>query len=338
MKIIQLIDSREVGGIETHVHLLSKTLMKDQHDVILIFMKDYGDHAIEKKLTEDKISYCKLRGSGFSLARLLRKENPDIIHTHGYKAGIIGKILGFLLRLNVVSTYHSGDLGKGRVRIYTFLDNLLSVLCTPLVVSQEIAKGLYKTAYVVKNFVDIPTQKSRKNKCSSIGFVGRLSEEKGPDLYIEIAKLFPSIQFHIFGDGVMKKKLQSVSTENCTFHGHIAEVRHAWSKIDLLCMPSRREGLPMAALEAMASGVPVLASNVGALPNVIETYENGFIADAENVQDFQEKITLWVKCGALRRFEISQKAYNTIKENFSAEKEIKNITSIYKTVLSGGLD
>jgi len=337
MKIIQLLDSREVGGIETHVHVLSKTLMKEQHDVHIVFTKDYGDHGLEKKFKEDDVVYSKLDGSILTLLRFLHIKKPDILHTHGYKAGIIGKILGGLLGFRVVSTYHSGDLGKGKVRLYTWLDNILSVFCTPLAVNQEIAKNLYNEVYVVKNFVDIPLQKLKKSKCSDIGFVGRLSEEKGPDIYIALAKLFPALTFHVFGNGVMEDDLKSMATENCIFHGHVDDVSQAWNKIDLLCMSSRREGLPMAALEAMASGVPVLASDIGALPDLIKTYENGFIAEAESINDFQEKITLWIKCGTARRLEISCKAHETIKNNFSAEVEIKNIISIYAKTLNGGL-
>jgi len=79
-----------------------------------------------------------------------------------------------------------------------------------------------------------------------------------------------------------------------------------------------------------------LASRVGALPDVIKTYENGFIAETENIKDFKEKITLWIKCGSARRLEISCNAHETIKKNFSADNEIKNLISIYKQAYRGG--
>ena len=332
MNIIQLLDSREVGGIETHVHILSQALKSNNQSVTVVFFKNYGDHALETKLKESKINYYKLDGSLRSLVNFLFRQRPDILHTHGYKAGIVGKLTGIFFKFKVVSTYHSGDPGQGNVRIYTLLDNVLSIFCTPLAVSDEIAQGIGKKARVIKNFVDTSVSPYNKKDSSSIGFVGRLSEEKGPDLFVEISKMFPSIKFHIFGEGIMRQNLQKEALTNCTFHGHIYDVTKAWKEIDMLCMPSRHEGLPMAALEAMARGIPVLASDVGALPDLIDTYENGFISKKGDLGDFKEKIMLWIKCGPEKRSKMSKKAHNTIKYNFSADREIENIINIYKGV------
>ncbi len=101
----------------------------------------------------------------------------------------------------------------------------------------------------MNNFVSIANQHCRYKQ---IAFVGRLSHEKGADRFIDIARHIPDIEFSIYGDGPEKPRLIENAPANVIFHGHQNDMDAVWCNISALVISSRYEGLPMAALEAMA--------------------------------------------------------------------------------------
>lgn len=330
-RIIHFVDSSALGGIETHIHLISKHLKRSNHDVEVLFFNNYGEHPLEKKLLDDRIKYKKLNGSVWSIIKHLRNTYCDVLHTHGYKAGIIGKILGFALRIKVVSTYHSGDIGTGIVKYYTKIDEALSPLCTPLSVSKEIQNRLPVTSTLIKNSVEVPARKTLPEKYNNIGFVGRLSHEKAPDIFLNIAKHRPDIAFHLYGDGDMRLTLEKESPKNLIFHGFCSDMSKVWSEIDLLIMPSRQEGLPLAALEAMSRGIPLIASNVGDLPQLITDQKNGYLCEKENLDDFKNTLDHWYKLSTETKKLVSHNAYKRVRDDYNIEHEIQNLILIYNT-------
>jgi len=328
-RIIHFVDSSGIGGIETHIHLISKHLKKNNLDIEVVFFNDYGEHPLEKKLLDDEIRYKKLNSSIWSIMRYLKSSRCDVLHTHGYKAGIIGKLLGLFLRIKVVSTYHSGDLGTGIVKYYTKLDEALSFLCAPLSVSKEIQNRLPVNSVLIKNSVEVPALNIFPSKINNIGFVGRLSHEKAPDIFLSIAKHRPDIAFHLYGDGEMRADLEENAPKNLIFHGFCSDMSKVWSEIDLLIMPSRQEGLPLAALEAMSHGIPLIASNVGDLPKLITNEKNGYICEKENLDDFTSALDQWNELSAKEKKSVSYNAYKRIRDDYNIEHEIQNLISIY---------
>lgn len=112
--------------------------------------------------------------------------------------------------------------------------------------------------------------------------VSRLSPEKGIDILLEAARKLPEIDFLIAGDGPEREILENSSSPNVTFLGFVKDIPDLLSQADVLCVPSRSEGLGLAALEAMAAGVPVVASRVGGLPEVILDGETGLLFTSED--------------------------------------------------------
>lgn len=181
----------------------------------------------------------------------------------------------------VVSTFHNGDQGQGLVKLYTFFDRVTSRLSTNIAVSPDIAKRLSSPVTLMNNFIEIPktieTTKGRLKKNRKIAFVGRLSYEKGPDLFLHLAKHQPDLPFTIYGGGSMLEALKAIKTNNIRFAGLVSRMDQYWTNISLLCITSRQEGLPLVALEAMAHGIPVLSFHLGALPELIKNDINGWI-------------------------------------------------------------
>ena len=110
-----MLDSRSFGGIETHVLELAKGLAKFQIDVEVVFLANYGNHPLLPLLKEHGISFRVMNWGIFSLALALIKEQPLLVHTHGYKADIYGRLAGFLASCTLVSTFHAGEVLSGKL-------------------------------------------------------------------------------------------------------------------------------------------------------------------------------------------------------------------------------
>ena len=136
-----------------------------------------------------------------------------------------------------------------------------------------------------------------------VGFSGRLSVEKAPDIFLEIAKLSGSTNLHFVmtGSGPMESDLvREIDTLlpniKFTYLGLVDEVSKYVASYDVLVLPSRIDGRPLIVMEALALGVPVIASNVGGLPNLVIDGVNGYLLKELNPSGFYNKIQLLASC------------------------------------------
>jgi glycosyltransferase involved in cell wall biosynthesis len=322
-----LLDSRAMGGIESHVAQLAEALVGADIAVEVLFLQDHGSHPLKQRLSTAGIKWSVLSGTLTSLLRRLKKDRPTILHTHGYKSGILGRVAARLQGIAVASTYHAGEIGRGRMSAYDFIDCWTGFLAhSRIAVSQAIAERIPSKANVIDNFVRLPSSPSTGDQ---IAFVGRLSEEKAPDLFVELAARLPTEQFHIYGDGPMRDSLMDGAPANVMFHGVQAEMESVWPRIGLLIMPSRHEGLPMAALEAMSHGIPVAASAVGGLPNLIAEQQNGYLYRVGDLDALENCIRAWRSNAETRSF-LSANALGTIETRFSPRAVLPKILDQYR--------
>ena len=329
--IILMLDSRRPGGIESHVYQLAHGLKNFRKKVIVVFIKNYGYHPLREALIKEGIPTISLKLSVLSLWSLMRNSKSSTLHTHGYKAGIMGRIVAYLTNTPVTSTFHMGELPKGKLIVYDWLDrHTAAIASTVFSVSTLISKRLPIKSRIIDNFVNTRNLKISTGK--QIAFVGRLSYEKGADYFLEITKRFPNQRFHIYGDGPEAEKLQSIASINTIFHGLQSNMSTVWEKIGLLVMPSRNEGLPLAALEAMARGIPVLASNVGALDQLVKEDKNGWLIPSGNMDDFSEKVDFWIHMSLTKRTTLKIAAQKTIKQRFSSDIVIPKLIKSYKEI------
>ena len=330
-EICLLIDIRAVGGIETHVINLAKGLQHYNHHVSIIFYTDYGIHPLEQYLIAEDLKFIKLDGSLSSLFYYLKHHNIWLLHTHGYKAGVLGRLFSFCLGIPVISTFHAGEPGHGKTWFYNKIDLLSSYFSDRIAVSQAVASTLPAPTKILNNFVSTPTRIISDTKIGgAIAFVGRLSYEKSPDIFIQLAAHFPLQQFDIYGDGPMRESLQEQAGSNVHFHGAVDSMDPYWPKIDLLCIPSRFEGLPLAALEAMSQGVIVSASEVGALPKLIQHKENGYLSSRNNLDLMVKNIRQWLLLDNEQRVKMAHLAQQQIRDNYSSEAVIPQVVKCYQ--------
>jgi glycosyltransferase involved in cell wall biosynthesis len=289
-----LLDAAGMGGIEKHVMILCRALNDSGLPAEIVLMADHGRTLCLEMIRAEGLPHRVLPGSAFELVRALGQARPRLVHTHGYKAGIVGRIASRIRSIPCVSTFHAGERAPFPVGLYQRLDEALACLAHPISVSPEIAQRLPWASTVIANFVPAPESPCSGALPRTIVFVGRLSAEKGPDIFCEIAERNAGrAQFDVYGDGPMRAQLEARYGNTVHFHGHVADVGAIWREAGLLMITSRAEGLPMACLEAMSHGVPVAAANVGALTGVLQHGRAGWLFEAGDIEGACDALAAW---------------------------------------------
>lgn len=249
-------------------------------------------------------------------AALLDQTLPVVLHSHGFKALIACYLMqGHRPHIHT----HHGDTGHTlKVRIYEKIAMQTMKTCNHVIaVSHKMKKELdqklapYKKITVIENMLSLSNaakiRSERMNKDDhekiELIFVGRLSPEKGLMNFLEVFKLNSfKDNFHltVLGDGservIVEKFIEDHQMKNLvTLHGFVSDPSSYFVKSDVLIMPSLREGLPMTLIESLASGVPVLANNVGAIASIVTHDHNGYFAKDLSLQSWDDALNVTVK-------------------------------------------
>jgi glycosyltransferase involved in cell wall biosynthesis len=326
-----LLDSRGAGGIETHVAELAEGLAEAGERPRVLFLQDHGPHPLRDRLAAARIPQEVLAGGFTPLARRLRGGRPRLLHTHGYKANLLGRAAARLARVRVVASFHAGERPTGAVGLWDAADRWTSCLGGRIAVSAPIRARIPWGAVLVPNFVALPATVSVPGP-ATVAFVGRLSPEKGPDLFCDLAALLPGLGFEAFGDGPMRGACELQAAGRVRFHGARPGMGDAWSGIGLLAITSRAEGLPLAALEAMAHGVPVAAFAVGALPALIRDGVDGFLAPPGDLDALAQRIRRWAGLSQDARAAMGKAARAAIATGYGREAGIARMRHAYGLV------
>jgi glycosyltransferase involved in cell wall biosynthesis len=152
------------------------------------------------------------------------------------------------------------------------------------------------------------------------------------DLADQARRSAPGLAFHLYGDGPMRTALGN--REGVVFQGARAGMGDAWADIGLLAVTSRAEGLPLAALEAMAHGVAVASFAVGGMPDLIAHGLNGFLAPAGDVGALAQHVAAWQRLGAEGRARLARAAIATIRDRYSRVAGVNRVVAIYDAVIA----
>lgn len=321
------IDARQVGGIEVHITHLASDLLARGLEVTIVLVADHGMTPFVALLKQQGLPYRVCHNSQDFVRVLARQPGFVLLHTHGYKAGILGRLTAWCSGKPVVSTFHSGDEGEGWLKFYSWLDRITARFAKCIAVSEPIARRLPVSSTVISNFVPMPAAPAAVAG-NRIAFVGRLSPEKGPQAFCQLAALCPGGDFHLYGEGPLMGELSVQYGDRVAFHG-FRKMADEWQQIDLLCITSRFEGLPLVALEAMAHGIPVCTFAVGGLVSLIDNKSNGWLVAPGQVHDMADIVNYWLRSDERVRGAMSRAARQTIARGYSVNHRVSDILAVY---------
>ena len=310
MKVLHAMAPARAGGLESVVVQLTAGLRARGHDVQVAAVLAPGTeqgHPVVQTLHDRGVPVHVLvlgtrdyLGERRAVRALLQTTNAAVLHTHGYRAdAVLGDVARKAGVANVM-TLHGFVGGTRRGRLYEWLQIQASRWASGVVaVSTPIAErlrahGVTRNVHLIRNAVAPAQQALERNEVRRIfglpvdvpliGWVGRVSHEKGPDLFIEaLARVPDAIHGAVIGDGpelrTVRQRAQELGiTARLHCLGMIAEASRYLSAFDGLALTSRTEGTPMILLEGMWAGVPIVATAVGGVPDLLSEHDAALCA------------------------------------------------------------
>lgn len=364
LRVCQLITELGPAGAERCVYELSRRLDKDRFDVQVVALRD-GEVAewLEKagiKVTvlgvHSKFDVIKLG----KLARLLRREQIDLLHTHLFHADLAGRPAAYLADVpHVVHTIH---VAEARFRPWQFAySRLMANACDRLIcVSDSVYEfhprrtGLPNWRYsVIPNGIDANAfthdtsarKRLRKEWGLSddqpcLAFVGRLDYQKGIDTLMAAVSHLGArgapIDLVVAGNGSQRRIVSNFikhgeGGSQCRMLGFVSDVRSLLSAADLVVMPSRWEGLPIVAVEAMSAGLPVIATRVAGLKEVVVDGETGLLIEPNNGAVLADTIESLLGDAELRK-KLGQAGRARVLEHYSIAANIAAHEKLYEEI------
>jgi len=295
-----------------------------------------------------KHPYYSFLESILKLCNIVTQHRIDILHSHSQFADIAVFLMKIFGKIKIiVRTVHDGYPVEWRKRpLRRFL---LTNLFYPIVFNAEIgvanhivdrlnsrfiARFLHRKALYICNAIDLSRFQSvdkypelRVEDAFVVGSIGRLTEGKGYEVLLEAAQLvlkkMPRVKFIIIGEGdainVLKKKSVDLGIERqVIFTGARIDVEHLLRQMDVFVLPSFWEGLSTAILESMASGIPIIATNIPGNREIIEDLVNGLLVPPGDALQLADAILTALQNRDLR-IKLSQNALDTVK-HFSIQR------------------
>lgn len=376
VKIAYILTPVEFGGSEKVNLTFLRNTNRERFDIHLILLVrpwendnlftrlvEEADYSVSRipvavKQRHEGVDYFRVARCILYLYRIMRQTKFDLVHTHGYFADIIAMPVCKLLGVPQISTCHGFISNDSTLKLYNLLDKIILRFCEKIIaVSSEIMNDLVRSridesrivviqnavqsSYRNREFEDHRVDNRRRLSVDRdvfvMGYVGRLSEEKGVRYLIHAASLLKkdkeSFKLLILGDGPKRYELETLARlqgvdENIEFLGFQNDIEKWLPALDAFVLPSLSEGTPMALLEAMSAGLPIVATAVGGVPGVVSDGVNGFLVEPGDVYGLKEKMLALYENAELRN-KLSAGALNTVKENFNAYDWCRKIEGQY---------
>lgn len=294
--------------------------------------------------------------TAWRLRRVLRDRRPKNLHTHGWDADVIGALarLGCgvkqVVHLHVTPEWLSSNTARHRFRRWVSKWALTAGDSEILAVSNAVREHwtacigeLLPVVQVVHNGVDVskylPVAEKGCNQQTVIGVAARLVPMKGIEYLIDSLCLMNRNEFqwilHVAGDGGSRADLERSVSKNglsnrIRFLGHLDDIERFYRSLDIYVQPSiSTEGLPLTILEAMASGLPVVATTVGGSPEAIRDGIDGFLVPPRDPEGLRQALERLLRDGVLRQ-SMGQNARQRVTELFSLERCARRVMAVYQ--------
>ena len=297
-----------------------------------------------------------------AIVRLVRDNDIDIIHSHEYKTDLLGLLASRKTGTKIVTTAHGWISNTWRSKLYLWAGKRILrwfdyVIAVSPLIEQEIRArgvrsdrvGLIHNAIVMENYVPADVQPGFLRKRFSIpagtrivGNIGRISPEKGQGDFVKAAlRILGSrndMCFVLVGDGPDMQSLQQQVSERelddkIFFTGHVTDVRPVLRDLDIMALTSYTEGFPNVVLESICMGVPVLATDVGGVAEIVTDGETGILVSPGDVEGIATGL-LSLADDPHAGEEMVVNGRRRIVDDFSFSQRIAKVEDVYRRVLS----
>ena len=305
------------------------------------------------------------------LARLIRRERPDILHTHTAKAGTVGRVAAILAGKHkppiVVHTFHGhvlrGYFGPLRSWFFRMLERWLAAHTTALIaVSPQVRDDLVALGVapaerfaVIRLGVELgeriaPEKNGRAESRRylgipeerfAVGWIGRMTAVKRTD---DVLVAFKGLRdagveamLCMVGDGPDRPHLEQRAHElglmrDTLFLGYQEDVAPFYAAFDALVLPSSNEGTPVSVIEALAAGRPVVATRVGGVPDVVQEGVDGFLVDPGATDDLADRLAQLARDAGLRE-RMGAAGRNRVLPRYAVDRLVDDVDRLYRSLL-----
>jgi glycosyltransferase involved in cell wall biosynthesis len=306
----------------------------------------------------------RLRAAARELTALLRDQEADIVCSHGYKADLLGWWSARRCGIPIVAVSRGWTWENRKVRTYEAIDRYLLRWVDQVVCVSEGQAAKVRQAGVPEQNVSVIRNAIRAERFGTrrpaarevlqglfpsprrliVGAAGRLSPEKGFDVLIRaaatIAEADRSIGFVLFGDGPLRDELarriaDAGLADAIVLAGHRKDLDDLLPHLDLSVLPSYTEGLPNVVLEAMAAGLPVVATAVGGTPEVVVEGETGYLIPPGDASALAARIKELLACESTRRT-LGERGRLRVQECFAFETQARDYRSLFAQLENRG--
>jgi glycosyltransferase involved in cell wall biosynthesis len=353
IKVLHVIARMNVGGTARYVGELVKNIPESKLATGYVQGSEVEDSCVSELPTirinhlGRKVSLINDYKAWRELRAIVRTHKPEIIHTHTFKAGLIGRLVSGSHKH--VHTFH-GHLFEDNSfspivrKVIRLAERLLAHRSDVLVsVGLNVGEALREAGIGVgQKWVSIPPGVkalpiSDKKKARQlirapesgilVGWMARMTSVKNPYLLLQVAAQLPGIQFVMAGGGDLLQAVRVSAPANVKVIGW-TDAAIFWSAVDIAISTSDNEGMPIALIEAQLAGVPVIATNVGSNSEVIKDEVTGLITN-KNVESLVSAIHRFISIpGLIETF--GYKGKERASKEFSPEKMIRNHVALYE--------
>ena len=286
-------------------------------------------------------------------------EGADVVHTHDRRAGLFGRLAGRLRGARVVHTLHGmpeeiaarigredapdpPGVSRGRIawllQGYLRIESALTRLGHVVAPSQAMADFMVtngfpsRLVHVIPYGIEATGDVRRPERDALVaGVAVNLEYWKGIDVLLDAARLVEEpLRLEIYGVGSLREELERRAEGlEARFHGFVPDMCGPLAGLDVLVQPSRADNLPLSILEAMASGLPVIGTRVGGIPELVLDGETGLLVEPENPRALAEALDSLAE-NAERRAELGRRGRERVEEHFSAEAVARRTLALYE--------
>lgn len=349
------------GGLERVVESLATEQIRAGNELHVAAVLDEGvtDHPLLRALQQRNVHAHALevparayRYERECVRSLCTRISPDVVHTHGYRTDVLHTPVARELGIPAVSTSH-GFIGGGlKNRVFEHLQRRAFRRCDAVVAvsrpmaSMLLASGVPKARlHVVPNAWTASVKFLARDEARAqlgvpaddvcIGFIGRVGYEKGPDVFVDaVSRLRDGSRAVVVGEGKMRTELMERAgalglQDTIRWTGALEGAGRYMKAFDVLVLSSRTEGTPVVLLEAMAAGVPVVATRVGGVPGVISNRE-AILVLPEDPAALAEAIHDVIRHPEAAAWRVAR-AFERLDSHFNATRWLERYAQVYQS-------